>query len=146
MKLIDRSGDQILDQEVRDYYLELLRKMSVSKFVFAENDPLESSGVNVTIAEDEIEDVEVSEGLMFKKLNFTMYQVKDSCFRIDKMKGLVNGQFFKFHNVSSIRCMFIFHNRSNEGLMVNFSKFTMYQVKDSCSYICSRFTIHQMKV
>jgi hypothetical protein len=50
-----------LDRELRDFYLNMLRKLSVSSFVFGENDPMDkcTTNSNVTIVEDDAEDVEV---------------------------------------------------------------------------------------
>ncbi|KAL1456747.1 hypothetical protein WDU94_001451 [Cyamophila willieti] len=62
LKFIDRSGDHVLDPEIAAFYLEMVRKLSVSRFIFSENDPLDASGAagNVTTVEEENEqDVEI---------------------------------------------------------------------------------------
>ncbi|XP_026683640.1 dentin sialophosphoprotein-like [Diaphorina citri] len=76
LKFIDRSGDQVLDRELRDFYLNMLRKLSVSSFVFGENDPMDkcTTNSNVTIVEDDAEDVEIIctvQEVMNKLLNMT---------------------------------------------------------------------------
>uniref|UniRef100_A0A8D8PYN5 Calcineurin-binding protein cabin-1 n=2 Tax=Cacopsylla melanoneura TaxID=428564 RepID=A0A8D8PYN5_9HEMI len=60
LKFIDRSGDHVLDHESVAFYLEMVRRLSVSRFMFTDNDPLEALGANVTIVEEDNEqDVEI---------------------------------------------------------------------------------------